>query len=155
MLCNESECDFVTVSFGNGDVVAKVDSGADLSIVHPACIPSYVLKQARESGDVGTVRDVKLMSAFIGSGVTAELIHLPCQLMCEDGVVGKPVVITCAVTNKLREKMLLKPSDLKKLRDEEGVFGRSSPYSEGYTFEHSWFDMAQIPDEEGVVKEEE
>ena len=33
--------------------------------------------------------------------------------------------------------------------------GRSSPYSEGYTFEHSWFDMAQIPDKEGVVKEEE
>ena len=104
---------------------------------------------------MGNVRDVKLMSAFIGSGVTAELIHLPCQLMCEDGVVGKPVVITCAVTNKLREKMLLKPSDLKKLRDGEGVFGRSSPYSEGYTFEHSWFDMAQIPDEEGVVKKEQ
>ena len=75
--------------------------------------------------------------------------------MCEDGVMGKPVVITCAVTNKLREKMLLKPSDLKKLRDGEGVFGTSSPYSEDYTFEHSWFDMAQIPDEERVIKEKE
>jgi hypothetical protein len=75
--------------------------------------------------------------------------------MCEDGEVKKAVVITCAVTNKLREKMLLKPSDLKKLRDGEGVFGTSSPYSEGYTFEHSWFDMAQIPDEEGVVNEEQ
>ena len=64
-------------------------------------------------------------------------------------------MITCAVTSKLRETMLLKPSDLKKLRDGEGVFGTSSSYSEGYTFEHSWFDMAQIPDEERRIKEEE
>ena len=70
------------------------------------------------------------MSAFIGSGVAAELIHLPCQLMSEDGEVKKAVVITCAVTNKLREKMLMKTSYLKRLRDGEGVFGRSSPCSE-------------------------
>ena len=61
------------------------------------------------------------MSAFIGFSVTAELIRLPRQLMCEDGEVKKAVVITCAVTNKLREKMLMKTSDLKRLRDGEGV----------------------------------
>ena len=37
------DSDFVTVSFGNGDIVARKDSGADWSIVHPSCIPASVL----------------------------------------------------------------------------------------------------------------
>ena len=107
-----SDDDVVTVSFGNGDIVARKDSGTDVSVVHPSCIPASVLYQARQSGDIGAIRDVKLMGAFVNTGVTAELIHLPCHLvkygrMCND------VVITCAVTDRLREKMLLKPSDLK------------------------------------------
>ena len=104
--------EFVTVSFGNGDVVAKVDSGADLTIVHPSCIPSSVLYNARQSGDVGAIRDVKLMGAFVNTGVTAELIHLPCCLV-NDGVLSNSAVLTCAVTDRLREKMLIKPSDVK------------------------------------------
>ena len=81
--------DVVTVSFGNGDVVARIDSGTDLTVVHPSCIPTSVLYHARQSGDIGAIRDVKLMGAFVNTGVTAELIHLPCHLvkdgrMCSD-----------------------------------------------------------------------
>ena len=71
----------MTVSFGNGDILARKDSGADLSIVHSSCIPASVLYQARQSGDVGVIRDVKLMGAFVNTEVTAELIHLPCHLV--------------------------------------------------------------------------
>ena len=83
------ESDFVTVSFGNGDIMARNDSGADLSIVHPSCIPASDLYQARQSGDVGVIRDVKLMGAFVNTEVTAELIHLPCHLVKD----GKNVVM--------------------------------------------------------------
>ena len=55
IVCDESESDFVTVSFGNGEVLATIDSGADLTIVQPECIPISVLQHARESGDVGNV----------------------------------------------------------------------------------------------------
>ena len=38
-----SDDDVVTVSFGNGDIVARKDSGPDVSVVHPSCIPASVL----------------------------------------------------------------------------------------------------------------
>ena len=30
------------MSFGNGDVLAKIDGVADLTIVHPECVPTSV-----------------------------------------------------------------------------------------------------------------
>ena len=53
---------------------------------------------------------------FANTVVTAELIHLPCHLV-KDGRMCNDVVITCAMTDRLREKMLLKPSDLKLLEE--------------------------------------
>jgi len=78
---SSEDSEFVTVSFGADDVKDKTDSGTDVSVVHPSCIPSGVLYNARQSGDVGAVRDVKLMGAFVGVGVSAELMHLPCTLV--------------------------------------------------------------------------
>jgi hypothetical protein len=144
--------EIVTVSFGNGDVAARLDSGADLTIVHPSCIPASVLYDARQSGDVGAIRDVKLMGAFVGSGITAELIHLPCSIV-SNGSEGKPVVITCAVTDKLREKMLLKPSDSKRLEEINEVV--TSLDDVGYTFENSWYDMLPLTDSVERVHVEE
>ena len=136
-----SDDDVVTVSFGNGDIVARKDSGTDVSVVHPSCIPVSVLYQARQSGDIGAIRDVKLMGAFVNTGVTAELIHLPCHLV-KDGRMCNDVVITCAVTDRLREKMLLKPSDLKLLEECDNMM--TSYRDDGYTFENSWYDMVPL-----------
>ena len=45
-------------------------------------------------------------------------------------------VITCAVTDRLREKMWLNPSDLKMLEESDNMM--TSYRDDGYTFENSW-----------------
>ena len=49
----------VRVSFGGGPVVVKLDSGADISVLHPRAIPTATLSQARASGEVGTVSIIR------------------------------------------------------------------------------------------------
>ena len=70
-----------------------------------------------------TLADRLVVAKFVDTGVTAELIHLPCHLvrdgkMCDSAV---SAVTTCAVTDRLREKMLIKPSDIKLLEDSDSV----------------------------------
>ena len=73
-------------------------------------------------------------------------------------------VITCAVTDRLREKMLLKPSDLKLLEESDNMM--TSYRDDGYTFENSWYDMMPLAERvervgmngdenEGVASEED
>ena len=102
----DNNCEAIFVNFGNGIVRAKLDSGADITVVRKDCIPPNVLNMARMSGDSG---HIKLLGPFHNTECVAELIHIPCGLVGDSNPTqnGPGTVITCAVTEDLRENMLL------------------------------------------------
>ena len=104
----------VRVSFGNGPVIVRLDSGADVTVANLRIIPSDVLQQARASGEVGTGQTVKLIGPF-SEVVNAELITLPCRLVNSEGAEYPMTSITIALTEHLREKVLLTPADYERL----------------------------------------
>ena len=68
----------------------------------------------------------------------------------KDGKMCNDAVITCAATDRLREKMLLKPSDLKLWEESDNVM--TSYPDDGYTFENSWHDMVPLVERVGKVE---
>ena len=63
---------------------------------------------------------VNLHSAF-GDSVQASLINLPCSIVSGDGLLTTPIVLNCAVTDKLKTHCLLTTQDYCDMINNTGI----------------------------------
>jgi hypothetical protein len=96
----------VKVKMGDRKMEMLIDSGAEISIFKSSDLSDEMVK-ALEHSTQGTVQ---LVGAF-GEVVTASLINIACALALDDGKLLSPVVLTCAVTDRLKSRNLLTIQD--------------------------------------------
>ncbi len=99
----------ITVNFGDGDIPAIVDSGADVTVLQRKYLPAGDAVQAR-----GT--KIHLSSAF-NETVEAELVTVLCRIGSTEGINYPATSLQVAVTDKLAQACLVSLSDFKKLSE--------------------------------------
>uniref|UniRef100_L7LYF1 RNA-directed DNA polymerase n=1 Tax=Rhipicephalus pulchellus TaxID=72859 RepID=L7LYF1_RHIPC len=99
----------VRVFVGEILCTARIDSGADITVIKTSKVPAAILGQSRSN--------MRLTGAF-GQAVTAELMYVPLGLPCPLGNATQRVPLLCAVTPELATSadLLLTPDDYESLR---------------------------------------
>ena len=105
----------VLVDFGGGPTSCIIDSGSQITVCHPDCIPPHILSSALEHGEVG---QVVLRGAF-GDEIKSQTFLISCKMVSRNNTLydTPSVLIYCAVSNRLCEdKVLLSLQDFQSLQ---------------------------------------
>lgn len=102
------------VQSGENNLRARLDTGADITVVRRSCIPSDYVEQS--------CSDIKLVSAF-GDIEPAKLMYVPLGLVGQQGEQCQQVKILCAAVDRMADEVdvLLNPvdhEDLIRIQDE-------------------------------------
>ncbi|KAL1477056.1 hypothetical protein MTO96_036061 [Rhipicephalus appendiculatus] len=99
----------IEILVGNKPCFARVDSGADITVVRANEVSAEILGQSSDR--------IRLTGAF-GQGVTARLMYVPLGLPPSSGSAAQRVKLLCAVTDQLTTSasVLLTPADYECLR---------------------------------------
>ncbi|KAL1445661.1 hypothetical protein MTO96_044888 [Rhipicephalus appendiculatus] len=102
--CTHFENTRVQVFVGESLCTARIDSGADITVIKTSKVPTEILGQGSSN--------MKLTGAF-GQAVTAEVMYVPLGLPCPLGNATQRVPLLCAVTPELATSadLLLTPDD--------------------------------------------
>jgi chemotaxis protein histidine kinase CheA len=84
----------VSVDFGRGPVICRIDTGCELSVLSTSVVDPRVMKSAHNR--------VTLQGAF-GDPIGAALVNVDATLVDEQGRPGRTVMLACAVTDVLRQ----------------------------------------------------
>ncbi|KAL1417879.1 hypothetical protein MTO96_006051 [Rhipicephalus appendiculatus] len=99
----------IEILVGNRPCFARIDSGADITVVRANEVSAEILDQSNDR--------IRLTGAF-GQGVTARLMYVPLGLPPSSGSAAQRVKLLCAVTDQLTTSasVLLTPADYECLR---------------------------------------